>query len=80
MDSCLKISRGIVEAVMQKDPTGLMRSGAIVAGLTVTTVGYLIGRVVAILSNPRSVVGETDVTVGEDMCHEILPEREEVRL
>jgi len=39
------VIRGVTEAAVSRDPTGLARAGAIVAGLTVTTAGYLVGRV-----------------------------------
>ena len=41
------VMRGVAEAAVSRDPTGLARAGAIVAGLTVTTAGYLVGRVSA---------------------------------
>ena len=39
------VIRGVTEATIRRDPAGLARAGAIVAGLTVTTAGYLVGRV-----------------------------------
>jgi len=41
------VFRGVSEAAVSRDPTGLARAGAIVAGLTVTTAGYVVGRVSA---------------------------------
>lgn len=39
------VIRGVVDAALSRDPSGLARAGAIVAGLTVTTAGYVVGRV-----------------------------------
>jgi hypothetical protein len=41
------VARGVGELVAKRDPGGLLRAGAIVAGLTVTTFGYVRGRVIA---------------------------------
>ncbi len=41
------VMRGVADAMVSRDPTGLARAGAIVAGLTVTTAGYFVGRVSA---------------------------------
>jgi GT2 family glycosyltransferase len=41
------VIRGIAESVRTLNPSGLARAGAIVAGLTVTAAGYVIGRVSA---------------------------------
>jgi glycosyltransferase involved in cell wall biosynthesis len=40
------VLRGLVDTVLYGDPAGLMRAGAIVAGLTITTVGYVQGKIV----------------------------------
>jgi hypothetical protein len=39
------IIRGVAETATRFDPAGLARAGAIMAGLTVTTAGYIAGRV-----------------------------------
>jgi GT2 family glycosyltransferase len=39
------VARGIAEAALERNPAGLARAGAIVAGLAVTTTGYLVGNV-----------------------------------
>jgi len=39
------VIRGVTDATVSHDPTGLARAGAILAGLTVTTAGYVVGRV-----------------------------------
>jgi glycosyltransferase involved in cell wall biosynthesis len=41
------VARGVAEAALRRNPAGLARAGAIVAGLTVTTAGYLVGRISA---------------------------------
>lgn len=38
------IARGIIDALVHHDMSGFARAGAIVAGLAVTTTGYLVGR------------------------------------
>lgn len=38
------IMRGLTDLVLRGDPTGLARAGAIAAGLSITTAGYLFGR------------------------------------
>jgi glucosyl-dolichyl phosphate glucuronosyltransferase len=39
------VIRGLSDAIRRRDRAGLARAGAIVAGLVITTAGYLIGRV-----------------------------------
>lgn len=39
------VVRGLAAAALRRDPTGLARAAAIVAGLAVTTTGYLVGNV-----------------------------------
>jgi hypothetical protein len=41
------VVRGIAEATTGRDPAGFARAGAIVAGLTITTTGYVVGRISA---------------------------------
>jgi hypothetical protein len=41
------VMRGIGDAVAGRDGAGLARAGAIVTGLTITTTGYLVGRLSA---------------------------------
>ncbi len=44
------ICRGLAAAFLHGDPTGLARAGAIVAGLAITTAGYLTGMAAAVPS------------------------------
>jgi GT2 family glycosyltransferase len=37
------IARGLVDIILRRDPMGLVRAGAIMAGLVITTAGYLVG-------------------------------------
>lgn len=37
------VARGVVDAIARRDPAGLARAGAIVAGLAITTAGYIVG-------------------------------------
>jgi glycosyltransferase involved in cell wall biosynthesis len=37
------VARGLADTILRFDPTGVLRAGAIVVGLAVTTVGYLAG-------------------------------------
>lgn len=46
------VIRGVTDAARTLNPAGLARAGAIVAGLTVTTAGYVVGRVSA---TPREI-------------------------
>ena len=39
------VARGMADTFLRSDPTGLLRAGAIVAGLAITATGYLVGRV-----------------------------------
>jgi glycosyltransferase involved in cell wall biosynthesis len=39
------VVRGLVDALFHRDSTGFSRAGAIVAGLTMTTTGYLVGSI-----------------------------------
>src|SRR3954447_19781147 len=39
------VLRGITDSLVKRDPAGILRAGAIVTGLTLTTVGYLTGTV-----------------------------------
>jgi GT2 family glycosyltransferase len=39
------VLRGIDDTLLRRDPGGLLRAAAIIAGLAITTVGYLAGRV-----------------------------------
>ncbi len=41
------VARGIAAAIRHQDPAGVARAGAIVAGLAMTTVGYVAGRIAA---------------------------------
>lgn len=41
------VMRGFTDAAARRNPAGLARAGAIIAGLTATTAGYLVGRVSA---------------------------------
>lgn len=40
------IMRGVGDAILRRDLTGLARAGAIIAGLAITTTGYLLGKTV----------------------------------
>lgn len=37
------VARGLTDALVRRDPMGLARAGAIIAGLLFTTIGYLVG-------------------------------------
>lgn len=39
------VMKGLADVVVRRDLTGLLRAGAIIAGLTITTAGYLVGQV-----------------------------------
>ena len=41
------ILRGLIDALFRRDLSGLARAGAIIAGLSATTAGYLVGRIVS---------------------------------
>jgi glycosyltransferase involved in cell wall biosynthesis len=41
------VARGLADTILGRDPSGVARAGAIMAGLTVTTAGYFVGRVAA---------------------------------
>lgn len=45
------VVRGLAAAVRHRDPAGLARAGAIVAGLTITTVGYVAGTAMVALAS-----------------------------
>ena len=45
------IARGVGDTIVRHDPAGLARAGAIIAGLTFTTVGYLVGAIAARLAD-----------------------------
>jgi GT2 family glycosyltransferase len=47
------IGHGIADGLVGRDPAGLARSGAIVAGLAITTAGYGVGRVRRALASAR---------------------------
>ena len=46
------VRRGIADRLAGRDPAGLARSGAIVAGLAITTLGYGVGRARRALASP----------------------------
>lgn len=52
------VARGVADVFLRHDLTGVLRSGAIIAGLTTTTAGYLVGkissRIVALKSASRN--------------------------
>ena len=50
------ILRGVTDTFAQHDLNGLKRAGAIVAGLAVTTTGYLIGRTMLQLTKLKSII------------------------
>ena len=54
----LGVVRGVMDAVLRRDPAGLARAGAIVAGLALTTAGYLVGA----LSQVAQAVGDRIAT------------------
>lgn len=45
--------RGLTDPFFRRDLTGVARAGAIVTGLAMTTIGYLIGRVSSPITTPR---------------------------
>jgi glucosyl-dolichyl phosphate glucuronosyltransferase len=47
------VARGVMDVVVRRDASGLLRSAAIVVGLTVATAGYTVGRATA-LRSPRT--------------------------
>ncbi|MFL5627062.1 MAG: glycosyltransferase family 2 protein [Ktedonobacteraceae bacterium] len=48
------VARGLVDTFLRFDLTGVLRAGAIVVGLTITTVGYLIGSIYSSIADFRS--------------------------
>ncbi|MFL5663376.1 MAG: glycosyltransferase family 2 protein [Ktedonobacteraceae bacterium] len=48
----LGIARGLSSALLRHDLTGLLRAGAIVSGLAVTTAGYLVGSILSRRGRP----------------------------
>ena len=55
------VVRGLADTVLRRDPAGAGRAFAIVAGLAVTTVGYLVGRLTSARRGPSAAA----VTGGE---------------
>ena len=39
------VLRGLVDGLFHLDPTGFLRAGAIIAGLAITTTGYIVGTI-----------------------------------
>ncbi len=39
------VLRGVMDGLLRLDPVGFLRAGAIIAGLTVTMTGYLVGMI-----------------------------------
>jgi glycosyltransferase involved in cell wall biosynthesis len=56
------VVRGLADVVLHGDPTGLARAGAIVAGLAITTMGYLVGLVSERLAFLRQVPRKSTFT------------------
>jgi glycosyltransferase involved in cell wall biosynthesis len=56
------VIRGLADVAFHRDPTGLARAGAIVAGLATTTTGYLVGLVSERLAFLRQVPFESAFT------------------
>jgi glycosyltransferase involved in cell wall biosynthesis len=48
------ILRNIKDAFLQFDPGGFLRAGAIVAGFSITTAGYVAGYLIGFLTTPRA--------------------------
>jgi glucosyl-dolichyl phosphate glucuronosyltransferase len=48
------VARGLADTFLRFDLTGMLRAGAIVVGLTITTVGYLIGSIYSSIADFRS--------------------------
>lgn len=71
------VLRGLTDAVLRRDLSGLLRAGAIVAGFGVTTVGYLVGRAKATINKPASVPGAAAVNLRHD-TEALLPAQAEV--
>jgi glycosyltransferase involved in cell wall biosynthesis len=55
------VAHGIADALFHHDLAGLARAGAIVVGLAMTTIGYLIGRIFLQVANPRKNSSKDDV-------------------
>lgn len=51
------VLRGLTAALFHRDPAGLARAGAIVAGLAATTVGYLVGNTLLVKRGSRGLPG-----------------------
>lgn len=49
------VVRGIQDALFRQDPAGLARAGAIVAGLAITTIGYLVGTISTLLVSRNAI-------------------------
>jgi GT2 family glycosyltransferase len=47
------VARGVADALFRHDLSGLARAGAIIAGLSITTVGYLIGSISSRIAESR---------------------------
>ena len=52
----LGVLRGLVDTFIKHDVVGLVRAGAIVAGLTLTTYGYIVGRGAVYMANDTNVI------------------------
>ena len=60
----LGVMRGLVEALVGREPAGMARAGAIVAGLAITTAGYVVGQMQPrVTALPRLRIG-TDRLIG----------------
>jgi glucosyl-dolichyl phosphate glucuronosyltransferase len=57
------VLRGLADAFMGRDPNGVAKAGAIVAGLTATTAGYVATTVASWLRSPANTVSESGVAV-----------------
>jgi hypothetical protein len=49
------VARGLADTFLHFDSTGVLRAGAIVAGLATTTLGYLVGSISSQIVDSRSV-------------------------
>jgi hypothetical protein len=48
------VARGLADAARRGDAAGLARAGAIVAGLSITTLGYAVGRARRFTPDPEA--------------------------
>ncbi len=58
------VVRGLSDSLLHHDLTGLARAGAIVAGLAMTTVGYLVGSTFLRVAKSRNMIDMDEVLLG----------------